>query len=107
MKSNDNLTLDLLCQNQIEEHFEERAAIYEYLGDKEREEAELLAAKDTEAFRFSCEVDSVVRMYNNNGGDFVKSYLLKVEKARGSEAAGRLRTAALDRLRLDKLDKRK
>ena len=89
------------------EFFNERAAIYEHLGEKEREEAELLAAKDTEAFRFSCEVDSVVRMYNNNGGDFVKSYLLKVEKARGSEAAGRLRTAALDRLRLDKLDKRK
>ena len=100
MKSNSNLTLDLLCQNQIEEHYEERAAIYEYLGDKEREEAELLAAKDTEAFRFSCEIDSIVRIYREHGGDRVKSYLLQVEKHRGSQAAERLRGEALERLRL-------
>ena len=100
MKSNSNLTLDLLCQNQIEEHFEERAAIYEYLGDKEREEAERLAATDTEAYRHSCEIDSIVRMYREHGGDRVKSYLLQVEKHRGSQAAERLRGEALERLRL-------
>ena len=100
MKSNSNLTLDLLCQNQIEEHFEERAAIYEYLGDKEREEAEKLAAADTEAYRHSCEIDSIVRMYREFGADRVKSFLLQVEKHRGSQAAERLRGEALERLRL-------
>ena len=100
MKSNSNLTLDLLCQNQIEEHFEERAAIYEYLGDKEREEAERLAAADTEAYRHNCEIDSIVRMYRERGCDRVKSYFLQVEKHRGSQAAERLRREALERLRL-------
>ena len=100
MKSNSNLTLDLLCQNQIEEHYEERAAIYEYLGDKKREEAERLARADTEAYRHNCEIDSIVRMYREHGGDRDKSYLLQVEKARGSNSAERLREAALERLRL-------
>ena len=100
MKSNSNLTLDLLCQNQNEKHFEERAAIYEYLGDKEREEAELLAREDTEKMRHSCEIDSIVRMYREHGGDRVKNYLLQVEKHRGSQAAERLRGEALERLRL-------
>ena len=100
MKLNSNLTLDLLCQNQIEEHYEERAAIYEYLGDKEREEAERLAAADTEAYRHNCEIDSIVRMYRVHGGNRVKSYLLQVEKHRGSQAAERLRREALERLRL-------
>ena len=93
--------------NDDKEHFEERAAIYEYLGDKEREEAERLAAADTEAYRHNCEIDSIVRMYREFGGDMVKSYSLKVEKARGSTTAARLREAALDRLGLGKLDNRK
>ena len=82
------------------EHFEERAAIYEYLGDKEREEAERLAREDTEKHRHDCEIDSIVRMYREHGGDRVKSYLLQVEKHRGSQAAERLRGEALERLRL-------
>ena len=106
MKSNSNLTLDLLCQNQIEEHYEERAAIYEYLGEKEREEAERLAREDTEKMRHSCEIDSVVRMYREHGGDRVKSFLLQVETHRGSQAAARLREAALERLGLDKVDRK-
>jgi len=85
---------------------EERAAIYEYLGEKEREEAERLARADTEAYRHSCEIDSIVRMYRERGGDAVKSYLLQVEKHRGSAAAERLRGAALDRLRLGKVGAR-
>ena len=100
MKSNSNLTLDLLCQNQIEEHYEERAAIYEYLGDKEREEAERLAREDTEKHRHDCEITSIVRMYREFGSDRVKSFLLQVEKHRGSQAAERLRGEALERLRL-------
>jgi len=107
MKSNDNLTLDLLSTETLEEHFEERAAIYEYLGDKERDDSERLAREDTEAHRHACEVDSVVRMYREKGSDFVKSYLLKVEKARGSKATERLRRDALDRLGMDKVAKRK
>ena len=82
------------------EFFNERAAIYEHLGEKEREEAEILAAADTEAYRHNCEIDSIVRMYREHGGDRVKSYLLQVEKHRGSQAAERLRGEALERLRL-------
>ena len=100
MKSNANLTLDLLSTEALAEHFEERAAIYEYLGDKEREEAERLARADTEAHRHNCEIDSIVRMYREHGGDRVKSYLLQVEKHRGSKSAERLRGEALERLRL-------
>ena len=85
------------------EFFNERAAIYEHLGEKQREEAERLARADTEAYRHSCEIDSIVRMYRERGGDAVKSYLLKVEKSRGSNAAERLRGEALERLRLGNL----
>ena len=106
MKSNDNLTLDLLPAEALEEHFEERAAIYEHLGEKQREEAERMARADTEAYRHNCEIDSIVRMYRERGGDRVKSYLLQVEKARGSQAAARLREAALERLGLDKVDRK-
>ena len=63
--------------------------------------------KNSEAYRFKCEVDSVVRMYRKKGGDFVKKFLLQVEKHRGSEAASRLREEALSRLRLAKMDKPK
>ena len=82
------------------EFFNERAAIYEYLGDKKRDEAECLAREDTEKMRHSCEIDSIVRMYREHGGDRVKSYLLQVEKHRGSQSAERLRGEALERLRL-------
>ena len=88
------------------EHFEERAAIYEHLGKKQREEAERLARADTEAYRHSCEIDSIVRMYREFGSDRVKSFLLQVEKHRGSQAAARLREAALERLGLDKVDRK-
>jgi hypothetical protein len=81
------------------EFFNERAAIYEYLGDKERDEAERLAREDTEKMRHSCEIDSIVRMYREHGGDRVKSYLLQVEKHRGSQAAKRLRNDALEMLK--------
>ena len=89
------------------EFFNERAAIYEHLGEKQREEAERMARADTEAYRHSCEIDSVVRMYREHGGDRVKSYLLQVEKHRGSNAAERLRGEALERLRLGNVANRK
>jgi hypothetical protein len=57
----------------------------------------------SEAHRFKCEVDSVVRMYRERGGDFVKKFLLQVEKHRGSEAATRLRETALAQVRLGKV----
>ena len=82
------------------EFFNERAAIYEHLGEKQREEAERLAREDTETYRHSCEIRSIVRMYREHGGDRVKSYLLQVEKHRGNQAAERLRREALERLRL-------
>ena len=82
MKSNDSLTLDLLLAETLEE-----------------KDADL-AYKNSEAYRHQCEIDSIVRMYREHGGDRVKSYLLQVEKHRGSQAAERLRGEALERLRL-------
>ena len=58
----------------------------------------------SEAHRFKCEVASVVRMYHKHGGDFVKKFILQVEKHRGSEAAARLREEALAQVRLGKVD---
>lgn len=57
----------------------------------------------SEAYRHTCEVASVVRMYREKGGDFVKKFLLQVEKHRGSEAATRLREEALAQVRLAKV----
>lgn len=54
---------------------------------------------DTPLDLFTCEVASVVRMFRESGGDRVKNYLLQVEKARGSDASQRLRTAALEKLK--------
>ena len=57
----------------------------------------------SEAYRHTCEVASVVRMYREKGGDFVKKFLLQVEKHRGSEATARLREEALAQVRLAKV----
>lgn len=84
MKSNDNLTLDLLSAETLEE------------PDAD------VAYKTSEPYRHLCEVESIVRMYRTHGGDKVKSYLLQVEKHRGSEAAVRLREEALAQVRLGK-----
>lgn len=54
-----------------------------------------LVDTNSEAYRHQCEVKSVVRMYRKHGGDFVKKFILNVEKHRGSEAAARLREEAL------------
>lgn len=54
-----------------------------------------MAAEATEAHRHACEVRSVVAMYHAKGGAAVKSFLLQVEKHRGSESAARLRQDAL------------
>ena len=59
-----------------------------------------LAHKDVQQALFLAEVSSVVRMYRTKGGGAVKSFLLQVEKHRGSEAAERLRGEALLRLGL-------
>lgn len=53
----------------------------------------------SEKYRHLCEVESIVRMYRTHGGDKVKSYLLQVEKHRGSEAASRLRIEALEKIK--------
>ena len=58
-----------------------------------------LADKNSEAHRHYCEVLSVVRMYREKGSDAVKSYLLQVEKHRGSQPAQRLRNDALEMLK--------
>ena len=57
----------------------------------------------SDAYKQQCEVESVVRMYRTKGGDAVKKFLLLVEKHRGSEAAERLRNAALAQVRLAKV----
>ena len=66
-----------------------------------------LADKNSEAYRHQCEVKSVVRMYREKGGDFVKSFLLKVEKYRGTNAATRLREEALQQVQMGKANGRK
>lgn len=66
-----------------------------------------LADTNSEAYRHKCEVASVVRMYHEKGGDFVKSFLLKVEKARNSAAATRLREEALQQVQMGKVNGRK
>lgn len=58
-----------------------------------------LADKNSEAHRHYCEVLSVVRMYREKGSEAVKSYLLQVEKNRGSQPAQRLRNDALEMLK--------
>ena len=58
-----------------------------------------LADKNSEAHRHYCEVLSVVRMYREKGSETVKSYLLQVEKHRGSQPAQRLRNDALEMLK--------
>ena len=60
----------------------------------------------SEAYRHTCEVASVVRMYREKGGDFVKKFLLQVEKHRGSEAAARLREEALAQVRLAEMGRK-
>lgn len=89
------------------EHYEERCAIREYEGGLSREESERLARADVEAYRNACEVRDVVEKYRKHGGEFVRKYLLLVEKARGSTAANRLREAALSHLRLAEVGKGK
>lgn len=86
------------------ELFNERAGIREFDGGLSRDIAERLAEEDVEAYRHKCEVDSIVRMYKTKGGDAVKSFLLQVEKHRGSETASRLREEALAQVRLGKVD---
>ena len=58
-----------------------------------------MAGEDVEAHRHHCEVLSVVRMYREKGSNAVKSYLLQVEKHRGSQPAQRLRNDALEMLK--------
>lgn len=85
------------------ELFNERAGIREFDGGLSRDIAERLAEEDVEAYRHQCEVASVVRMYREKGGDHVKKFLLLVEKARGIDAAQRLRCEALAQVRLGKV----
>ena len=64
-----------------------------------KENAERMAREDVEVYRHHCECLSVVRMYREKGSDAVKSYLLQVEKHRGSQPAQRLRNDALEMLK--------
>ena len=81
------------------EFFNERAAIREHDGGMSKEDAERMAREDVEAYRHRCECLSVVRMYREKGSEAVKSYLLQVEKHRGSDSAQRLRNDALEMLK--------
>lgn len=86
-------------QDDMLELFNERAAIREYDGQKTREEAERLAREDVEAYRHKCEVDFVVKMYQERGADAVKSYLLQCEARRGTAATERLRNDSKEIIR--------
>lgn len=90
-----------MTNEEQQELFNERAAIREYDGGLQREEAERLAREDVQKALFDSEVLSVVRMYRTKGRAAVKSFLLQVEKHRGSEAAERLRGAALSNLGME------
>lgn len=79
-------SLDLFLEEQITERDDNDSQ-----AEKDRIKAEHLARQDTEARRHVCEVVSIGRMFQEKGADAVRSYLLKVEKARGSAAAERLR----------------
>lgn len=87
-----------MTHEEQQELFEERAGIREFCGGLDREEAERLAREDVQKALFDSEVLSVVRMYREKGGKAVRSFLLQVEKHRGSQAAERLRGAALSHL---------
>lgn len=56
----------------------------------------------SEAHRHQCEILSMARMYREHGAEKVKSFLLQVEKNRGSNAAERLRLEAAAHLGLGK-----
>lgn len=61
-----------------------------------------LATTYSEAHRHECEILSMVRMYQDNGAAKVASFLLQVEKYRGTKAAERLRYETAARLGLGK-----
>ena len=66
------------------------------------EKTERLARENLEAARHRCEVDSIVRMYNEGGAGRVAKFLLAVEKHRGTAAAERLRHEAWEKIKHDK-----
>lgn len=73
------------------EFFEERAAIREFDGGQQRQDAEAAARLETERHRAQCEARALVAMLSNDErGD----YLEDVERHRGKEAAQALRIAA-------------
>lgn len=86
-------SLDLFNEDQ-KEFYEERSAIREFEGGQSRESAEAAALEETREWMFRCEVVSVCRMRSEKGLDAARSFLLKVEEKRGTEAANRLRSAA-------------
>ena len=59
---------------------------------------ELLTDTYSEPYKHYCEVLSVVRMYYEKDSSTVKSFILLVEKHRGSTAVQRLRNEALNLL---------
>lgn len=65
-----------------------------------------LVDTNSEAYRHQCEVQNVVRMYREKGGDAVKKFILLIEKHRGSETAQRLRNEALQQVQLGKTNGR-
>lgn len=70
------------------EVFEERAAIRQFDGLLDREEAERLGLLDAEEWRHACEVRLVLSMPT---ADERRGYLARAENARGVAAVKRLR----------------
>ena len=73
------------------EFFEERAAIREFDGGQQRQEAEAAARIETERHRAECEARALVALPSD---DERRGYLEGVEAHRGKEAAQALRIAA-------------
>lgn len=82
--------------DELAEPFEERAGIMEFCGGMTRDEAEEEARQDVEKHRHACEVRAVVAMESDEAR---ADFLARVEKARGSEAARRLRREAWQSMR--------
>ncbi len=83
---------DAMTETICEEIFSERSAICEFDGLLTREEAEKRGMLESETYRKSCEIRTVLDMpLSSRAG-----YMDRVEKLRGAKAANELREAVRD-----------
>ena len=80
---------DAVTETICEEIREERSAICEFDGLLTREEAEARGMLESETYRKSCEIRTVLEMPTTSRA----GYMDRVEKLRGAKAANELRNA--------------